>query len=136
MTLGKILSADSYGATIITSTGYMIFIPWDGVLPPAQLWYSEASCQGTAYLNSGDDESVYKIYGKTIVYSGSLASLMVPASVDPDGTSSSGAFATLSIDNPNCQPSGGTNGGWELTPISAAAAGLPDTIATPLSISQ
>lgn len=133
MTLGRVLSASAYGVTILTSTGYLLDLPWDGTFYPGQIWYSGASCTGTAYLNSGSSTPTVN-FGKMLTYSASFGTLMRPTNVTAGVTTSTAGFAVQSIDNPTCGASGGTGNGWQLTAITNASAGLPATIAGPITI--
>jgi collagen triple helix repeat protein len=128
--LGKVVSADGggYGVTVATSTGYLLTLGWDGSLYPGQIYYvgtSAAKCSGTAYLNDGG-ETGSVISSKVIEFSGSENSMVVPATVSK-GTSTSVAFGNVTgIDNPTCMGGYPANeSGWQLTPLSDAAAGLP-----------
>ena len=120
----------------VTSTGYYTTIQWTGVMAPGQIYYANANCSGAAYLNSASTNVSY-IYGKTLVNAGSPGVLMAPSagSIQADGTAVSSTAATLGLDNPTCgaQSSGATTV-WPLSTVSRAAAGLPDTIATPLRL--
>jgi hypothetical protein len=135
VTLGKVLYSDQWGLTVLTSANYIVGLNWDGTYPIAQVWYTGASCTGTAILNSGSTDP-FSIYGKTLVYVGSLGSLATPTSVNSNGVSvSTASTAVQSIDNPDCQSANGNFGnGWALTAVTAASAGLPTTIAAPLSL--
>jgi hypothetical protein len=76
------------------------------------------------------------MYRKTLVFSGSLNTLMVAANApEADGTIATAAGVGIQgLDNPTCGASSATQHMWALTPITRAAAGLPATIVTPLSI--
>ena len=73
------------------------------------------------------------ISGKWLVFSGSMNTLMEPATV-ASGASLGEAFTAATIDNPACGASAGTRSGWKLKAITRAAAGLPATIATPITV--
>ena len=127
--------------TFQTSTGHQTVINWTGTFPIAQIYYTSQSagvCGGSAYLNSGGT-TPSNMYGKWMVFSGSLNSLMVPTSgsLQADGTALTvqpGAGAIQGIDNPACGPSASNQMMWPLATITRAAVGLPATIATPLHI--
>ena len=131
--LGTELESDQFGVTVLTSTGYQISINWDGSIDPAQIYYSSTTCSGTAWLNEGDT-TPEPINGKWLVFSGSGNTLMAPANVS-NGFATSVSFNAGSIDNPTCMTPGGANGGWVLTPVSHATAGLPATISPPITLS-
>jgi hypothetical protein len=135
VSLGRVISYTRYAATVVTSTGYQIDIPFDGVFKPAQIYYTGAGCTGTAYLNDGNGGTppFDAISGKWLVYSGSMNTLMAPATV-ANGFSMGEAFTAATIDNPSCGASAGTRSGWKLQPITRTAAGLPASIATPLTL--
>jgi hypothetical protein len=141
VTLGKVLESSRFEVTVLTSTGFMVSIPWTGVFNPAQIWYS-GSCGsvGTGWLNDGagsTNSPVQHIFGKWLVFSGSLNTLEKPTTVGADGTEASTTVNAASIDNPTCQNESpaSTESGFQLTPITNAAAGLPATIKTPLTVS-
>jgi hypothetical protein len=135
VTLGKVISFARDAATVLTSTGYQISIPFDAVLKPAQIYYTGAGCTGTAYLNDGNGGTppFDAISGKWLVFSGSMSTLMEPATVTA-GASNGEAFTAATIDNPTCGASAGTRSGWKLKAITRAAAGLPAVIATPIKV--
>ena len=137
VTLGRVLSSSRDGSTVLTSTGHQVFTSYDGVFYPAQLYYTGSNGTGTAYLNDGGGGTiteVEKINGKWVVYSGSFASLMEPDTV-VDGTEANTTFTALSIDNPtNSNFAAATRSGWKLKTITRAAAGLPATIALPITL--
>jgi Collagen triple helix repeat (20 copies) len=138
-TLGKVLESSQFEVTVLTSAGYQVSIPWNGVFDPAQIWYTgPCSSVGTGWLNDGegsDNSPVEHISGKWLVFSGSLNTLEKPANVGSDGTEASTTLNALSIDNPDCQnQTASTESGFQLTPISNSAAGLPATITPPLTV--
>jgi len=135
VTLGKVISVARDAATVLTSTGYQVSIPFDAVLKPAQIYYTGAGCTGTAYLNDGGGGSppFESISGKWVVFSRAMNTLMEPATV-ANGVSTGEAFTAATIDNPTCFTSAGTDSGWKLKAITHAAAGLPTTIATPIKV--
>ena len=136
ITLGRVLTSSRSGSTVLTSTGHQLFIPFDGTFDPAQIYYTGANGTGIGYLNDGDGGNIVeveKIYGKNVVYSGSFASLMEPDTV-VDGTATNVTFTAASFDNPTNSPSSGLKSGWKLKTITRAAAGLPATIALPITL--
>jgi Collagen triple helix repeat (20 copies) len=131
--LGAVVSTDRDSTTVVTATGHVIDIPWTGQFTPAQIYYTGQNCSGTAYLNDGRGGTgpFSPLLGKWVVYSGSMNTLMVPATVN-NGFSMGEAMTAATIDNPTCGANAGTRSGWKLTAISRANVGLPNTIATPL----
>jgi hypothetical protein len=139
VTLGKVLSAARNNITILTSSGYLLVISWDGTVPNGQIYYQGSGgnlCSGTAYLNSGSSgtSSAVAIYAKTLVWSGSFASFMVPsATPQANGTVLSVPLTNVTgIDNPACGTSTSTNQAWALQTITPAQVGLPAVISPPL----
>lgn len=133
--LGRVVSTTREAATVLTSTGYIVTIPFDGVFKPAQIYYTGAGCTGTAYLNDGNGGTppFETIGGKWVVFSGSQNTLMAPATV-VSGFSTGVSFTAATIDNPTCGASAGLRSGWQLTAISRVTAGLPASIATPITM--
>ena len=137
--LGDVVSAARNSVTFVTSGGYMTTINWNGTFSPAQIYYTGATCTGSAYLNSGSSTNVGYMYGKFLVWSGSLGQFMVatPGSIKADGTAetvkpSLSGFTIAAIDNPTCGPSTSDQYMWPLTGTTATAVGLPAVIAPPL----
>ena len=135
VTLGTVVSSTRAGATVVTSSAYQVTVNFDGTFTPAQIYYTGANCTGTAYLNDGNGGTgpFDRIFGRQVVFSRAMNTLMVPATVT-NGTALGVAFTSATIDNPLCGASAGTVSGWQLTAITRAAAGLPATIATPLRL--
>lgn len=138
VTLGFVISSTRNQVTFQTPTGHQTTINWTGTFPSAQIYYSSfdgSVCSGSAYLNGGNS-TPSNIYGKWMVFSGSLQTLMVPSneSLQPDGTSlSSVPQSVAGIDNPACGASGpSSNAMWPLSSISRTAVGLPAVILPPL----
>lgn len=118
--------------SILTSTGHLITLQLDGSIKNGQIYYSGAGCTGDALLNGNGDVS---IWAKTVVYSGSLNSLMVADGIAANGTVPMTEMTAQSIDNPTCGTSSGLKDGWSIVPITPVAAGLPGyPFITPLSI--
>ena len=137
VTLGRVLTSNREGATVLTSTGHQVFISYDGIFYPAQLYYTGTNGTGIAYLNDGGGGTiteVEKINGKWVVYSGSFASFMEPDTV-VDGTEANTTFTAQSIDNPtNSNFTAATRSGWKLKTTTRAAIGIPATIALPITL--
>ena len=93
----------------------MLALPWTGQSSPAQIYYTGAGCTGTAYLNGG--WSGEHIHARTVVWSGSFNSWMVPAADTLVGGTSAPveSVSVASIDNPTCLGSA-TGRGYKLSP--------------------
>ena len=136
--LGRVLASTREDVTVVTSAEYIVTIEWTGGFEPAQIYYTgSCAAPGTGFLNSGSGDNVPVDYitGQWMVFSGSLNSLVVPATVGANGTSASELLTANAIDNPACsaEPSRSV-AGWRLRTITRAAAGLPATIAPPLTL--
>ena len=134
VTLGTVVSSDRSSATVLTSTGYEIDIPFSGTFDPAQIDY-------TRELH-GDRVSQRRRRRLAAVLQDQreVRGLLWDAE-HADGAGHGcerrvhgEAFTAATIDNPNCQASAGTDSGWKLVAITHAPAGLPATIATPLKL--
>lgn len=101
-------------------------IPFDGILYPAQIYYSGPGSGGTAILNDGyaSIQTPPLSIGKVIVYSGSRTTLMEPTALT-NGIEVSIQITSATIDNPTNMPSVGTVTGQSLKAITNANAGLP-----------
>jgi hypothetical protein len=132
VTLGRLVFASRSSVRVVTSAGYLVDIEWDGTFPIGQIWYTGASCTGTAILNSGSPDPD-KIAGITLVFSRAFNTLMRPATVTNGVSIGSGSVPVQSIDNPTCMAASSGNG-WTLTSISNVTAGLPAAIVGPLSL--
>lgn len=136
MELGTIIAMSEYQpyVTILTSTGHLVSVAWDGTVGAGQIYYTGGSCTGTAYLNSGGADT-YPIFAKGVFYSASMGTLMVPANPDANGLAQNEAFTSASIDNPSCYASAGAVHGYELEAVTPTAVGLPAyPVAAPLAI--
>ncbi len=137
--LGNVVSAARNNVTFVTTAGFMTTINWNGTFSPAQIYYTGATCTGSAYLNSGSSVNVGYMYGKFLVWSGSLGQFMIatPGSIKADGTAetvkpSVAGFTITAIDNPTCGPSSSDQYMWPLTATTTNAVGLPAAIVPPL----
>lgn len=148
--IGALMGIWQSGFTVLTSTGYVLDINYDGTFYPAQIYYSNSNCTGTAWYNSGGSAYQYPAYytpsqilKKTAVYSRGLGQLMIvdPATVDANGGATDTCQLVAAIDNPTCQVQSGTTAGWtgpaacgwKLITATRATLGLPTTITPPLS---
>jgi hypothetical protein len=142
--LGNVVSANRETVTFVTTAGYMTTIQWNGTFAPVQAYFTSFAggvCGGSAYLNSGSSTAAGRMYGKTLVYVGSLASLMsaTAGSLQVDGTAlavkpSLASFTIQGLDNPTCAGATSDQYMWPLAPVTAAAAGLPAVIVPPLTL--
>lgn len=134
--LGRVISAARSGATVLSSSGHQIFIPFDNHFEPAQIYFTGAGGTGTAYLNDGGGGTLSvppETIGKIVLWCGSFNSFVEPDTLT-NGVEAHVTFTSASFDNPTNSPSVGVRSGWKLKPITRAAAGLPATIALPITL--
>jgi hypothetical protein len=129
--IGKMVSGNQYGFTVLTSTDYLVYFPWDNSLYADQIYWTGAGCTGTGYLNDGGTPG-QNIRGKSAYYSAARSSYMVPTTIQAGGYSTSvGSITSASIENPNCYASPGTISGWLLQTTTKTALGIPSSITLP-----
>jgi len=144
VTLGKILYFN-YNASvnIITSNGYIINVYLTPVagkdFSADQLWWTGTGCTGTPYLNDGTGPTGGLIqYSKICAYSAQAGTLYTLSAPNANGVSTSVAIpgGSKSIENTGsgCSAAVQAAAGWALTPLTQTNAGLPATIAYPLSV--
>ena len=140
--LGQLISFDNNSrpneVTLISPTGYIYNIMLDGTFEGEQLYYATGTCSGSRWLNSGSSTGLRQVYSKKVVYDGASSSFYSIANPDADGLTPSVFFTAGAIwatTAQNCDNSNtGTKGGFLLTPITRAAAGIPTTVVGPLTI--
>lgn len=131
-TLGKVVSMDRNGISFVTSTGYFFTTTWNGLVNPAQIYYTQpcaTAASGQYYLNDGGgsgNPGNRIMMGKFGVFSRSVNSWMVPTNVT-QGYATSVSFLAGGFDNPTCSetPSPNTRGGWQLRTATTTELGLP-----------
>ena len=133
--LGSAIYVDSGSILVLTSTGYMLWLNWDGTVgtSSAQLYFTQPSCGGTAATASGGTP----ISGKSAYYSAVKGSYLIPASVGANGVAvASASISVSSIENPTCMASVTNFTGVLLTTTSLATVGLANLppFTTPLSL--
>ena len=134
--LGKVISIGTGEVTVVSSTGYFYSIGWDGAFPDGQIYYSSTTCGvGTSrWLNAGTTFP-YPRYVKFVVHDPPTGNFYITANADANGISLNVPFTANSIWNyGSCSSGSQSNGGWLLTPITKAAAGIPTTITPPFTI--
>ena len=139
-TLGKLVKADHYGFTVMTSSNYIVSFAWDNSYDYSdQIYWNGGACGvGTAYLNDGQGGSSpftgSKIYGKSVYYSKAVNSFMIPTTVNSNGISVSEVCTgcTWLENNPCGSGYPSTESGWKLHTVTNSTIGLPGT--TPASI--
>lgn len=136
-TLGNVYAVSTTAITVRSPAGYFYSINWSGTFSDQQIYYSNAGCTGSMYLNAATTNASTR-YAKFLVYEGKSGGFFVPAVVDANGLSTNVAFTAPALWNASggvwqCV-AGGSNGGWLLTSIARTTAGIPATITPPLTI--
>jgi len=142
VTLGKILTMARNTVTIITPNGYITPIllnPTSGTdpFPISQIYWDGTGCTGTPYLNDGTGASSpggLVSYQKTLCHSGQTGLIYELQGPYTNGTATSVSFTAVDLENPTCGANAGTRGGWKIQSITLVNAGLPSTIAYPLTV--
>ena len=113
---------------VLTTSGYVLNIGYDGTFPIAQIRWTGAGCTGTPYFNGSGSR-----YSKTVVYSGVTGGLYVASNPNAYGVSTSTTAVMSTIENPGCVSGSGTQNGWLLTQVTQTGIGLPVTITPPFT---
>lgn len=135
--LGYVITNGQSSLSLKSTTGYIYSINWDGTFNNQQIYYSNADCSGTAWLNSGSSTSVKRLW-QYLVYEGKTNGFYTYANPDAFGLCAVTSFTGASLWNGG--PSGwscgtgGANYGFLLTRITRTQAGIPNTITPPLTI--
>lgn len=120
--LGRVISADDEGVTLVTSTGHIVTLRWDGSFENSPIIFAGSGCGGTVSLSSraGAGRS---IFAKRVVFSKYTGLLYVP------GTTTSASVTAGSADNNGfCRGSASVAHAWTLSATNRGAVGLPSTI--------
>lgn len=129
--LGTLVDWSVNSVTVLSSTGYLYSVNYDGTLKGAtSVYFSNAGCSGTAYLWDYSGIGTAKALG--IDLSGVI---YAPASPDSDGTLPTGTstnYNSLTTNVPACSAATGTASVVPTVVITRAAAGIPETITAPL----
>jgi hypothetical protein len=124
--LGRLVSVGEAGPTVLTSTGYLVALLWDGTFQSATVFFSQANCAGTPALNAKAPGRPW--YAKSVVYSPVANQLYL---VSGDAV----AFAALSYDTGGaCRNVSMSQAAWALSPTTRLAVGLPTTLVAPLAL--
>jgi len=136
--LGGFVGTSGTNLILMTSTGYIVYITYDGDYVGSQLWYSGLNGTGTACLNDGTGGvGGIKMCGKTILYAAHNGKFYKPTNVNADGTSTSESFHHLSIvqANGSFYNDDWTDAGWILEEVTNIGTefGIPSSISIPLN---
>lgn len=124
--LGYALEVDQTGLIILTTTGWIVDLGYDGSISPWVLFFSNAGCTGTAYRDSSRP-----MHGKSI-FLGYDGSYYKPAS-SPANQSSASATYNSARTQAGCSAMTYTGALIPLTTSTGPTeAGLPATITGPI----
>jgi hypothetical protein len=147
--LGTLVGFTGNNFVTVYNSGYFIRIGMGGNFPVSQIWWTGSTCNGTGYLNDGLGGVVGnapQMYAKTVIYSGSTNSLLVPVGATAQVGSVNGSVVANedpgTTDGSTVCSSGftATESGWQLTPFDAAltlgwiVSGNPLAVAGPLQL--
>lgn len=126
--LGTALGASDDGVTVLTSTGHLATLRWDGTHEPSPVVFDAAGCTGSPFLSSRALEP-RQLFARRVVFSRLTGLAYLPM------TTSSALVTHSSQDNLGaCQAAVQAVQGWSLKATTAAAVGLPSTITGPLDL--
>jgi Collagen triple helix repeat (20 copies) len=125
--------------TIVTSTGHVLGVSFEGHPAYDQMYYTDAACQNLSGLNSSSSSSIRSSWSKSAHYSSTLDQLYVldTTSMDADGMVDSKLVSNISSweSSGSCGSTTSNKGVYELTAVTPAQIGLPDTsFVTPLEV--
>lgn len=124
--LGRSVGATDDTVTLLTSTGHLVTLRWDGTYEPSAIAYGSSGCGGGTYLNSRGAVS-RRIFVRRVAFSKRTGLLYLPSSTV------SSALTLQGVDNDTaCRASTVSGQVWTLSATTAATIGLPSTIAGPL----
>jgi hypothetical protein len=129
--LGVLVSIGTNSVTVFKN-GWFVPVDFSGYFPVSQIWWTDAACSGTGYLNDGTGSYGGIVAGpKVLVYSGQTNALYsldsatsIPAA-DITATENAGHVypdRSKPDGSSNCtSQSAVTKAGWKLNPFDAAA---------------
>ena len=135
--LGQVVNALESGITVISSSGYMYKVNWDGSIGsawfPSTWYYTSSDCTGTAYAYCYDN-----YYGKVLFYHNTQDKFYIPGDVDTDGTIGCDSITYSSnrydYGTGSCNTNSSNMEAVAIQEISQTDAGIPATITPPLTI--
>jgi hypothetical protein len=147
--LGTLVGFTGNNFVTIYKSGYFVTVGIGGKFPVSQIWWAGSSCTGTGYLNDGQGGvslgTAPQMYNKTVLYSGSANSLLVPVGSGAQVVSVNATMASIEDPGPTdgsttCFSAPSSDSGWQLTTFNAATtigwtlSGNPLAIAGPLQL--
>ncbi|MCB9544059.1 MAG: hypothetical protein H6703_16650 [Myxococcales bacterium] len=122
--LGIVLDIATTQVTMVTSTGHIVSLRWDGTMAPSQIFWTNDNCQGSPYLN-GLNANAPPIFGRYVFFSTAANALMVPSNVLPNNSAAVTQFQAATLENPGCIANAGVRSGFPLQNAAPAVVGLP-----------
>jgi hypothetical protein len=126
--LGTAIGASDDVVTVLTSTGHLATLRWDGSHEPAPVVFSGSTCSGAAFLSSRALEP-RQLFSRRVVSSRLTGLVYLPVSTSST-TVSHGSQDNLGA----CQVAAGSVHGWALSVTTPADIGLPSSITGPLTL--
>jgi hypothetical protein len=122
--LGHLLQASDSRITLLTSTGWIVDLNYDGTVRRNGLFYQNAGCTGSVYKGSSS-----VVYGKSLDYDGT--NYYKPSSSPNNAVPSSIPYAS-SLTVSGCTDYVSTVTAIQLTPATVEETGLPNPITGPI----
>lgn len=133
--LGKLLSAVSHRLTVLTNTGYMVVISWDGRIIENEIltsYYSGRFCDGVLYTTES-----HPVYQKSVYYKNDMDGR--PLLFKMKRARSRTTYLSTGRRGGTCRQtplSGNQEHLIELVPTTRQEIGLPETITLPIKIRE
>ena len=126
--LGYVTQGHEVSLKLLTPTGWFVALNFDGTDAVTTIYFSGASCTGTAYYYSNS-----VMYGKTLLYDG--AAYYKPASVNANNYSTAASQSLLSYRSTmGCTAYSNTLPVITLTSATRTESGLPASITLPIQL--
>lgn len=124
--LGYMMQADHNEITMLTTTGWIVEINYDGTVRSSPIYYSGASCTGTAAVDSSTP-----LYGRSLIYDGA-GTYYKPTPSPAIGTTSSFSYNSRRVAGACLSGIFTTTAVTLTTSTGPTEAGLPATITGPI----
>ena len=135
-TIGSLLTADDDSLRVLTATGYLASLDWQGNIPDDPIGilaiYSGTGCSGTQYIPSSSEEPPFAA-GRLLRFRDGenyVAAVRSTASTVQVNSYLSVLFGCMDFGSPT------TSQAWAAKTLTPSKAGLPDSITGPVSISS
>jgi hypothetical protein len=123
--LGHVLQAEGNRITLLTNTGWIVDLRYDGTVASSSLHYQNAGCTGSVYKASSA-----VVYGKSLYYDGT--NYYKPSSSPNNAVPSPSTPYASWLTGSGCTNVSGTAAAIQLTPATVEETGLPNPITGPI----